>query len=200
MPPRRPRSKVNRDLRTGLLNRQWGMCTKANSFAQLYNVDIVVAIRRPDGRLSGYQSRPGVAKQLLRSTDSYLVGPAEVDSYQKKGSSTKMTHSITGSSPPHPSSFAGSSSGSEPTEPAPRQWIDDFPLPPRLLSPLPSSILSPDMNEFDFGLFAGSDYLPTVCPATLQGLNTTGEAEIIQPKPLSAGQQNAILSLINSYL
>lgn len=70
MSRRRPRSKVNRDRRAGLLNRQCEMCTKANSFAQLYNVDIVVAIRRPDGQLSGYQSGGCIQWRVLGSTAS----------------------------------------------------------------------------------------------------------------------------------
>ncbi|KAJ3497937.1 hypothetical protein NLG97_g1511 [Lecanicillium saksenae] len=90
---RRQRSKVNKDRRAGLSNRQWGMCTKANAFAQLYNVDIIVAIRRPDGGIGGYQSRAGLAHELLLGAEHNLLGPSEVDSYLNKETSSRLEDS-----------------------------------------------------------------------------------------------------------
>lgn len=90
MSPPRQRSKVNKDPAQGRYNRQRGMCSKAHAFAKLYNVDIVVAIKWPDGRLGGYQSQPGLAHTLLRRTEPGLIGPPEVESWSTKDTRRHM--------------------------------------------------------------------------------------------------------------
>ncbi len=76
--PRRQRSKANRNREIGINNRQGGMCRKAHDLFTQYKADVVVIIRRPDGRLGGYQSKRGLVRQLLKAPEDCLITPRNV--------------------------------------------------------------------------------------------------------------------------
>ncbi|EXU95397.1 SRF-type transcription factor family protein [Metarhizium robertsii] len=73
------RREVNRNRHVGLANRQWGICKKANTFFRLYDVDIAVVMRLPDGRTGGYQSRRDLGQELFLEGGHELLGPHEVE-------------------------------------------------------------------------------------------------------------------------
>lgn len=77
--PRAIRSEVNRNRHVGLANRQWGICKKANTFFRLYDVDIAVVMKLPDGRTGGYQSRRDLGQELFLEGGHELLGPREVE-------------------------------------------------------------------------------------------------------------------------
>ncbi|KAK8144156.1 hypothetical protein G3M48_006242 [Beauveria asiatica] len=190
--PRRPRSRVNRDPIIGSANRQRGICKKAHTFAEDYKVDIVVAIRRPDGRVEGYQSKPGLAQQLLRVAECHLIGPTEVKVHGSKNAA-RNTRSATDSSSPTDSSACSSSY--ETTS------LDDW----RGVNPFTPSLLLPTATD-QANIHAGTVHDETygVCLADILQVDSGSKEDqglsMAQPTPVSVNKRDAILDLLESYL
>ena len=101
------RSPVNKDVEAGMNNRQWGMCTKADALHRGYNADVIVVIRRPDGRIGGYQSRSGLLDELMPNLGDQLLSPSDVvkqRSHRGLGVRQKSTDADSASSVSTPSS------------------------------------------------------------------------------------------------
>lgn len=100
------RSEVNRNRHVGLANRQWGICKKANTFFRLYNVEIAVVMRLPDGRTMGYESRRGLGQELVLEDGHEFFGPREMKDLdrsvtsQATSSATARNQQSRASSPP----------------------------------------------------------------------------------------------------
>jgi hypothetical protein len=62
--PRKPRMKRNRNPEVGMKNRQLGLSKMANTWHQYYGGQVLVLIRKQDGGLAGFQSDPGLARNL----------------------------------------------------------------------------------------------------------------------------------------
>lgn len=188
--PRRPRSKVNRDRTLGISNRQWGMCKKANSFSQLYNVDIVVAIQRPDGRLGGYQSKPGLAQRLLAAAEGHLVGPSDVNKRDERSAQQTVSRadSVSQNSSCVPSICETACETAS-------EWNDESLTPSFFFSPQTHPWELPDAEQ-------AATIETTVDPGTLSSQcgDGFGSSEIVHPKPVSTGNKKAILSLLDRYL
>lgn len=85
-PKRRTRSKVNKNFQVGKKNRQNGLCVKANTLFRRYNVDIALVMKTSDGYIGGYESKPGLAQELLRNEEVPLLLPHIIEecNYQKR--------------------------------------------------------------------------------------------------------------------
>ncbi|KAK2593673.1 hypothetical protein QQS21_008616 [Conoideocrella luteorostrata] len=94
--PRKSRSKVNTRPEVSIGNRQWGICTKANALFRLYNVDVAVIMRKPDGTVAGYESNPSLVDVdgLTSKSRSKVVGRA-TSSSRSSSSMSQLTMDIT---------------------------------------------------------------------------------------------------------
>ncbi|KAL7917355.1 hypothetical protein ACQKWADRAFT_307015 [Trichoderma austrokoningii] len=72
----RCRSRINKDRGRGFRNQFRGLTKKANAFHQDYEVEILVVIKRPDGKCTGYQSKPGLLQQFRSISDDTLLSPS----------------------------------------------------------------------------------------------------------------------------
>lgn len=186
---RRPRHKINRIRRVGIANRQRGICTKANSFAELYAVDVVVAIRRPDGRTGGYESKPGLARQLLNTTDLNLMGPTELNAQEGKNAKADLRSAADASSP---SDSSACSSGQDTS--SLKDWRVETPLTPPLSVPLDQMNTETGMENSEATNLWQGDFMGLPWDSV-----EAQELDIIQPTPVSMKKKSAILNLINSY-
>lgn len=213
----RQRSKKNKNARAGTANCQWGICKKGNDLSETYNVDVVVVTRRPDGFIGGFQSRPGLMRELFEFLgDDDLFGPS-----QFKGGRHGFLNTLRPSpSPPaHPSPPPSTSSSLSDLPSS--EHLSDFPATPSmfLLSPSPWDDIEAG-GAFACDTMSLEDDMPTqlVCPASIMSGNATptsqrdtptptavdtedsGALNILQPTPVSMRKKQAILSLLDEYL
>ncbi|KAF4342953.1 hypothetical protein FBEOM_3043 [Fusarium beomiforme] len=69
--PRRQRLKQNRNPEAGMRNRQKGLFKKTHTWYRYYGGDVLIFIKRPDGRLRGYESRPGLLPEFAKLSGRY---------------------------------------------------------------------------------------------------------------------------------
>ncbi|EXL64824.1 hypothetical protein FOPG_18931, partial [Fusarium oxysporum f. sp. conglutinans race 2 54008] len=79
--PRRQRLKKNRNAEAGMRNRENGLFKKTNTWHHYYGGDILIFIKRPDGRIKGYESRPKLLQEFskLPIPAHEIRGPDDID-------------------------------------------------------------------------------------------------------------------------
>ncbi|KAK2679059.1 hypothetical protein RAB80_004240 [Fusarium oxysporum f. sp. vasinfectum] len=81
--PRRQRLKKNRNAEAGMRNRENGLFKKTNTWHHYYGGDILIFIKRPDGRIKGYESRPKLLQEFskLPIPAHEIRGPDDIDTH-----------------------------------------------------------------------------------------------------------------------
>lgn len=185
---RRRRSRVNRDLETGINNRQGGMCRKAHSLFTEYKADVVVIIRRPDGRYGGYQSKRGLLKELLQTPEDCLLTPREM----------KM--------PTRPLDRLPSQTGESSSSTSPELSFNTDLQKPELQSP--STVF---FEQWDTSGLSSSIYPPhdeskeaNYNNINMSSIFATSYADLedkrLKPKPISPNTRKALKNLLEMYL
>lgn len=80
--PKRTRSGLNRDRVRGVANRHWGLCRKSNALFRLYDVEVAMVLKFPNGDVGGYQTQPGLVQELFRTSEEYLLGPPDLEAFK----------------------------------------------------------------------------------------------------------------------
>lgn len=105
----RCRSRINKDPVRGLRNRQYGLSRKAHFFHKDYNADVLIVIRRPDGKYAGYQSKPGLLRQFRYISDDNLLSPSRfTQTHESDSDGVSLASSIRPSSIKSPISSSSS--------------------------------------------------------------------------------------------
>lgn len=223
------RSKKNRDVRAGTANCQWGLCRKGNSLAETYNVDVVVVTRRPDGFLGGFQSRPGLMKELFQlSVEDALIGPDQFKSgkHQFLNTMRPSSGSTNAGQSPMPTTdipsagfgfLSDSDTPSLVSDTSTKESIEgslEFPLTPSMFLPTPDLWPDTEVEAVEAGVSFGFA-TETISPGDIltdeRAPDQLGEndsaptkvcdaATIHHPTPISVRKKQAMLSLLDRYL
>ncbi|SPJ78489.1 uncharacterized protein FTOL_06878 [Fusarium torulosum] len=161
--PRRRRLQQNRNVEAGMRNRQNGLFKKTDTWYRYYGGDALIFIKRPDGRITGYESRPGLLPEFSKlSIPAHdILGPDEIPKKAGTPSTTAQgdeSSAATSSRSSTPNSFSsnGSSESSnsslyQSVSPdlngsLPAQSSPPLSVPSPLFSPSPSPSPSPSSS------------------------------------------------------
>lgn len=221
----RQRSRKNKDVKTGTANCQWGLCKKGSALSETYNVDVVIVTRRPDGFMGGFQSRPGLMRELSQVIEEdTIMGP---DQFQGGRHRFLNSHRPSLASTAHPSpapstlsalSDKPSSELEAPSSVFDMSFLDDtagFQIDPYMLlqSPIPWCDQEVDYTN----LMSDNAITQRATLANMTPESTSSKSEndrisiseacrefsspnILQPVPVSAKKRQAVLSLLEKYL
>ncbi|EXM35601.1 hypothetical protein FoTM2_004359 [Fusarium oxysporum f. sp. vasinfectum] len=91
--PRRQRLKKNRNAEAGMRNRENGLFKKTNTWHHYYGGDILIFIKRPDGRIKGYESRPKLLQEFskLPIPAHEIRGPDDIDTVTERADTPSTT-------------------------------------------------------------------------------------------------------------
>ncbi|KAI8398603.1 hypothetical protein FOFC_19818 [Fusarium oxysporum] len=130
--PRRQRLKKNRNAEAGMRNRENGLFKKTNTWHHYYGGDILIFIKRPDGRIKGYESRPKLLQEFskLPIPAHEIRGPDDIDTVTERAdtpSTTAQGEKSPSSRASTPTSFNSNSSNSSHTSSSPSRYFPQSP-------------------------------------------------------------------------
>lgn len=223
----RQRREKNKDVRAGLKNRSKGLSKKAHTYARLYGSDILLVIRRPDGRYCGYESRMGLSNELLRSSpglDNELLRPEDFPNSDlalpELRKEPSQPESVEASSPSERVSSASESASIISTMSEADTLVSAHESPYIATEEIPVSLSPPVISPFRaWDLADGEnlahwerDYLHLQDDVLMQNFvevddivaqqppeENGHDSEICQPDPVSSRQKKAMMLLLDKY-
>ncbi|EXU95393.1 hypothetical protein X797_011545 [Metarhizium robertsii] len=193
----------------GMKNRERGLRKKAHTYFRLFAGDVLVILRRPDGRYTGYQSRPGLIREFLPGPENELLGP---DDFDDKATSVSgfATDDCISSPPSQPESLRSSSAGVSSTTSASTCSISTNCTASIRITAATTPCMSPniqfwadldlqDMQNMQDTLFEGCQHPKPegFCQVSPRLISTPLTH---QPLPISESKKKAAMSLLDKYL
>jgi hypothetical protein len=181
--PRRQRLKKNRNAEAGMRNRENGLFKKTNTWHHYYGGDILIFIKRPDGRIKGYESRPKLLQEFskLPIPAHEIRGPDDIDTVTERAdtpSTTAQGEKSPSSRASTPTSFNSNSSNSSHTSSSPSRY---FPQ-------------SPESSPGSSGQTSCPPASPPSPPSPSPSPRKTRKVSSCQSRPISKGLRLAMMS------